>query len=227
MLLRGKLESGRGGPTFRVRARDRARRRTRALGPPHDRPRAGLSRHRGPVGTAHPRAGVGAARPASVHALEPLPARAARRGGAWPARPTRSQPRTGPSRSRRCPSARRRLAFEELFLFQLALVMRRRTRSEAREAEPLGAPGDARASSWLDVPAVRAHGRAAQGARGDRRGPRHGPADAAPADGRGRVRQDRRRPVRDAAGRGGGHAGRADGAHRDARRAALRDDPRA
>ena len=32
-------------------------------------------------------------------------------------------------------AARRRLAFEELFLFQLALVMRRHTRSETREAE--------------------------------------------------------------------------------------------
>ena len=45
--------------------------------------------------------------------------------------------------------ARRRLAFEELFLFQLALVMRRRTRSVTREAELLGAPGSL-VGEWLD-----------------------------------------------------------------------------
>ncbi len=49
-------------------------------------------------------------------------------------------------------------------------------------------------------------------------------ADAAPADGRGRQRQDGGRAVRDAARRRARRAGRADGADRDARRTALRDD---
>ena len=71
--------------------------------------------------------------------------RARRRAGR--ARRTRSRPRTGPSRSTRCPSRAAGSRFEELFLFQLALVMRRRTRSETREAELLEPPGDARAAA--------------------------------------------------------------------------------
>ena len=45
------------------------------------------------------------------------------------------------------PPARRRLALEELFLFQLALVMRRRTRREVGEAEPVDAARRPRASA--------------------------------------------------------------------------------
>ena len=51
-------------------------------------------------------------------------------------------------------------------------------------------------------------------------------ADAAAADGRGRLGQDGGRPLRDVAGARGGQAGGADGADRDARGAALRH-PRA
>src|SRR6185503_18613114 len=46
------------------------------------------------------------------------------------------------------PVARRRLALEELFLFQLALVTRRRSRRETGEAEPLAPPGKL-VQAWL------------------------------------------------------------------------------
>ena len=77
---------------------------------------------------------------------------------------------------------------------------------------------------WLArVAPVHADRRPARGDGGDRRGPRRGPADAAAADGRGRLGQDRRRALRDAARGRARRAGGADGADGDARRAALRD----
>ena len=70
---------------------------------------------------------------------------------------------------------------------------------------------------------VRADRRSAPGLRRDRRRSRRDPADAAAADGGGRLGQDGGRPLRDAAGARVGPAGGADGADRDPRRAALRD----
>ena len=79
------------------------------------------------------------------HAPEPLPARGCAPARAWPGKADAIAAAHWPESLEEVPVARRRLAFEELFLFQLALVMRRRTRSETREAELLGAPGHARA----------------------------------------------------------------------------------
>ena len=110
----------------------------------------------------------------------------------------------------------------------------------SRSCAPAPAPASARRSSKAPVStgereltarwlarhaAVLADGRPDAGARGDRRGSGADRADAAAADGRGRLRQDRGRAVR-AAARGRARATRgADGADRDARRAALRHDP--
>ena len=97
----------------------------------------------------------------------------------------------------------------------------------ASRARGRASPGRARrgrlARRWLDVAALRAHGRSAARDRRDRRRPRLGPPHAAAADGRGRVGEDGLRPVRDASRGRGGLPGGADGADRDPRRAARRD----
>ena len=150
---------------------------------------------------------------------------AARRRERWPAQADALAAAHWPESLEEVPVARRRLAFEELFLFQLALVMRRRTRSETREAERLEAPG-ALVQQLARVAAVRADGRPAQGAR------RRSTATS-------RAGSPMQRLLMGEVGSGktvvalyamlrvaeAGHAGGADGAHGDARRAALRDDP--
>ena len=73
------------------------------------------------------------------------------------------------------------------------------------------------------VAALHADRRPARGDGGDRRGPRDGAADAAAADGGGRLGQDGRGALRDAARGRARRAGGADGADGDAGRAALRD----
>ena len=165
MLLRGRLEAGRGGPTFRVAeheidgARTRPGRHTTGLVPvyPGDR---------GPVGAPDPRAGWGCA--ASSATRSSRCRRAACRRRRWPGKADALAAAHLPESLDEVPVARRRLAFEELFLFQLALVMRRRTRSETREAERLGAPGDL-VRRWLDSLPFELTAGTAQGARGDRR----------------------------------------------------------
>ncbi len=152
--------------------------------------------------------------------------RRCRRPCGWP----RGCP-TARARSRRCTSpgigadpeaGRGRLAFEELLLAQLVFLRRRagrrarRGRARARRravAERALAGGRA---------AVRPDGRPAQGDRGDRRGPGAAAGDAEAADGRGGQRQDGGGAVRDAARGRARPPGGADGADRDARRAALR-----
>ena len=122
-------------------------------------------------------------------------------------------------------AARYRLAFEELFLYQAALAMRRRKREQTLPGIRLGAPGEA-VRSWLGSLPFELTGdqrRACEEIDADLA---PGRPDAAAADGRGRQRQDRGRAVRDAARGRGRPPGGADGADRDARRAALRD-PRA
>ena len=89
---------------------------------------------------------------------------------AWPGRRAVAPP-TGPSSLDEVPVARRRLALEELFLFQLALVMRRRTRREVGEAEPLGPPGDL-VRSWLESLPFELTAGQRQALDGDRRRPR-------------------------------------------------------
>ena len=131
--------------------------------------------------------------------VEPLPARAARgRAAARPPGGARRRPLPGREEDER--GARRRLAFEELFLLQLAVAGRR-----AQRAARAGARGRSRRAELVDrwrwslpFELTERPGRgvgeidADLGARA---------ADAAAADGRGRERQDRRRPGRDAARR--------------------------
>ena len=146
-MLRGKLEGGRGG------------RHLQGLGA-----RAGagwggrLGRHTTGLVPVYPATeGLSArrirelafmVRGLEVHAPEPLGARL-RAGAALAGKADAIASAHWPESLDEVPVARRRLAFEELFLFQLALVMRRRTRSETREAELLGAPG-ALVREWLD-----------------------------------------------------------------------------
>ena len=158
------------------------------------------------------------------HVVEPLPAalrvaeRAARplgggRRGALPRRRGRGRRGTPPARLRGAvPAPARR---------------HRAPPCPARGAAGGPAAGDGEIVGPLaGAAAVRADRRPAARLRGDRRRPRGRAPDAAPADGRGRQRQDGGRPARDAARRRERPPGRADGADRDARRAAPRDDRR-
>jgi ATP-dependent DNA helicase RecG len=146
VLLRGRLESGRGSPTFRVSEHEIVRagddavgRHTTGLVPVYPATE-GLSARRIRE-LAHGLRGeernVIEPLPARLRALEGLPSRAdALHAAHWPDSPLD------------VPPARRRLAFEELLLFQLAIVGRRRTRQEARRAEKLGDLGDL-VARWL------------------------------------------------------------------------------
>src|SRR5436190_17517773 len=139
VLLRGRLEQSRGAPTFRVAEHEIARAGDDAVG-----------RHTTGLVPVYPATeGLSARRirelawtlrgeerntldplSASVRARERLSGRAdALHAAHWP------------ERLIDVPPARRRLAFDELFLFQLALVGRRRTRQESREAEQPCSPG--------------------------------------------------------------------------------------
>ena len=117
---------------------------------------------------------------------------------------------------------RRRLAFDELLVLQLALA-RRAAEREALVAEAL--PAGRRAAAALPGgAAVHADRGAGAGDRRDRPRPRADDADAAPAAGRRRLGEDRGRARDAAARRRGRPAGRADGADRGPRRAALPHD---
>ena len=179
---------------------------------------------RRPKGSRAPDPGAGPAeRPALAEVVEPLPggcahgsaadARGGARGDALRAVPRRSSAGAGGSPSRSCCSCNWRCS------------RRRGARGSARarsrwtaSREPDRALARARA-------AVHADRRPAGGDRDAARGARRRAAGAAAADGRGRQRQDGRGAVRDAAGRRARLPGGADGTDRDARRAALRDDP--
>ena len=165
--------------------------------------------------------------------------RGARRGGAAardatarPAARRRSRPARGlplrgdalvalhrPRSLDEAEEGRRRLAFDELLVLQLALA-RRAAEREAAVAAALPAPGEliGRYRAALPFDADRAPG---AGDRGDRRRPRADDADAAAAAGRRRLGQDGRRALRAPARCRGRPPGRADGADGDARRAAL------
>jgi ATP-dependent DNA helicase RecG len=138
VLLRGKLESGRGGPTFRVReheleSADRDARHTAGLVPVYPATE-GLSARR-------LRDLAWSVRGLERHSPETLPARLRTREGM----PGRADALAAAHFPRALPDvapARRRIAFEELFLFQLALVSRRRSRRVTRAGERLGPPGD-------------------------------------------------------------------------------------
>jgi ATP-dependent DNA helicase RecG len=80
------------------------------------------------------------------HVIEPLPA-ALRVAERLPDRPAAVAAAHFPDSESDAGGARRRLAFEELFLLQLAVAGRRRARREGRRAEPLAAT-DAMVEPW-------------------------------------------------------------------------------
>ena len=115
--------------------------------------------------------------------------------------------------------ARRRLAFEELFLLQLAVAGRRRARREGRKARPLAARGVVVDRWRWSLPFELTGDQVSAMAEIDADlAPRA--ADAAAADGGGGKRQDCGRAGRHAPRRRERRPGRVHGAHRDARRAA-------
>ena len=131
------------------------------------------------------------------------------------------RPCTSPSTPSEAEYARRRLAFDELFALQLAVL---RTRvDECARRQPLGEPGEL-VARYRDGAAVRADRAPGARDRRDRPRPRTRRADAAAAPGRRRLRQDGGRSLRAAARGRGGAPGSADGADGDACRAALPHD---
>jgi ATP-dependent DNA helicase RecG len=138
-LLRGRLESGRDGPTFRVSEHELVRSGDEGVG-----------RHTTGLVPVYPATeGLSARRIRELafklrgeerNSIEPLPARL-RAGERLASRADALHAAHWPQSPDEIPPARRRLAFEELFLFQLALVGRRRLRQESRRAEMLGPPG--------------------------------------------------------------------------------------
>jgi ATP-dependent DNA helicase RecG len=147
VLLRGKLERGRGGAAFRVREHEIA--------------------HGDDGGTGHHTTGLVPVYPATEglsarrirelawrlrgqerHSPEALPA-ALRVSERLPSRADALAAAHFPREVSDVASARRRLALEELFLFQLALVARRRSHRDARSAERVGPPGSL-VQRWLD-----------------------------------------------------------------------------
>ena len=152
-------------------------------------------------------------------AIEPLPRRFAP-STVWQALPMRWPLPTSPGAPRTPRTARRRLAFEELFLHQVALAARRKGREDKRPGVPLDPP--ARADPERGSPRSRS-----SRPTGQRQA--FAEIDEDLASGRpmqrllmGEVgsRQDGGRPVRDAPRGRVRPPGGADGADRDARRAA-------
>jgi ATP-dependent DNA helicase RecG len=82
------------------------------------------------------------------HVVEPLPA-ALRVAEGLPDRPAAIAAAHFPDGEAEAEAARRRLAFEELFLLQLAVTGRRRARREGRQAAPLAATGEV-VDPWLE-----------------------------------------------------------------------------
>ena len=191
-------------------------------GRPHDRRRARLSGDRGPQVDEAARAGAGAHRARSASSssrcrrgcalAERLPDRAA-------APSTRStSPRTSRrSTRRRGGGSRSRSCSCSSWRWPRASAQRQ---ERAARARALAATGEL-VDPWLAHAAVHADRRpAARRASGSTRDLAARAADAAAADGRGRLRQDRGGAARDAARGRERPPGGADGADRDARRAA-------
>jgi ATP-dependent DNA helicase RecG len=148
LLLRGKLEKSSAGTAFRVSTHEITQdddgpergRHTKGLVPVYPATE-GLS-------TRRIRDLVWQVRGLELHGLELLPAEL-RRSEALPGRADAIAAAHFPRSLQDVPVARRRLALEELCLFQLALVSRRRSRKVARDAEPLGDAG-VLVKRWLD-----------------------------------------------------------------------------
>jgi ATP-dependent DNA helicase RecG len=147
LLLRGRLDRGRGGTSFRVSEHEIERRsdgdtgrHTRGLVPVYPATE-GLSARR-------LRDMAWSLRGMESNTIEPLPARI-RAAERLPGRSDALSAAHWPSALEQAAEARRRLAFEELLLFQLALVGRRRRRVETRAAEQLDGPGPL-IGTWLE-----------------------------------------------------------------------------
>ena len=186
--------------------------------------RPGPSRDRGPAPPAHARLG-GAGVPLGAQ-RDRGPARpSCAPAAAWPAPARRSAPLTFPTARRR---RRKRGAGSPSKSCSSTRPFWRRASASTARARPaprLGDPGEP-VGRWVDSLPFEPTDDQLRGLRRDRRRPRLGRADAAAADGGGRLRQDGGRRLRDAAGARSRLPGGADGADRDARRAA-RDHPRA
>jgi ATP-dependent DNA helicase RecG len=147
VLLRGKLESRRGGPVFRVLEHELVQgtggtgRHTTGLVPVYPATE-GLSARR-------IRDFAWRVRGLERHSVEVLPANL-RAAESLPTRADALAAAHFPRSITEVPAARRRLAFEELFLFQLALVRQRRIRKVTHPAERLGAAGPL-VQRWLDA----------------------------------------------------------------------------
>ena len=220
VLLRGKLESRRGGPVFRVLEHEfvdgngGTGRHTTGLVPVYPATE-GLSARR-------IRDFAWRVRGLERQSVEALPA-ALRAAERLPARADALAAAHFPRSISQVPVARRRLAFEELCLFQLALVRQRRLRKVTHPAERLD-PAGTLVRSWLDSLGFELTGDQRKALRAIDADLGAGRGDAAAAGRGSGIRQDRGRPLRDAACRGGEDAGGADGADRDTRGAALLDD---
>jgi ATP-dependent DNA helicase RecG len=148
VLLRGKLEKSSAGTAFRVSAHEITKedggleggRHTTGLVPVYPATE-GLS-------TRRIRDLVWQVRGGERHSPELLPSRL-RFEESLPARADAISAAHFPRALTDVPVARRRLALEELCLFQLALVSRRRARKVARDSERLGEPGPL-VREWVD-----------------------------------------------------------------------------
>jgi ATP-dependent DNA helicase RecG len=147
LLLRGKLEHNRGGPAFKVLEHELAEtegngtgRHTTGLVPVYPATE-GLSARR-------IRELVWRTRGLERNALETLPLRL-RVSERLPGRADALAAAHFPATAGQVPVARRRLALEELFVFQLALISRRRTRQVTRAAPALGDRGSL-VGVWAD-----------------------------------------------------------------------------
>ena len=121
--------------------------------------------------------------------VEPLPARL-RIEEQLPERPAAIEAVHFPISEEDERDARRRLAFEELFLLQLAVAGRRRARREGRRARPLEARGVV-VDRWRWSLPFELTGDQQRAIEEIDARPRARAADAAPADGGGGTRQDR------------------------------------
>ena len=116
--------------------------------------------------------------------VEPLPGRL-RAAESLAERPAALAAAHFPDRPEDPADARERLAFEELFLLELALAGRKRARAERARARELPGTGEL-VEPWLEGAALLADLGSAEGRGPDRPGRRPAQADAAPAHGRGR-----------------------------------------
>jgi ATP-dependent DNA helicase RecG len=155
LLLHGKLEK-RG---FTVSEHEFVETSTKRVAPPFGRsPLASTGLHTTGIVPVHPaserirpqriREWVWQVLPLARHAVEPVPGRL-RRELRLPGAADALTASHFPVDDHQAEAARERLAFEELFLYQAALISRRGRRLSGQRGIPLPAPGD-RIATWLE-----------------------------------------------------------------------------